>query len=199
MPDKPHTLLKKASEFSGFKCDPRIQNGIPELLEKNGFSETVIESLLQFDVANFQWRRMWEREEFRGKVLEGLSDTLEPALLQGLISVARIQGGIGRPEPMQPTVGLVAEMMQVDPSRASRIVTDIVSRGYVERTVAQNDARKSVLIMTPKGFAFLDAFMQSKWMLMMQTFDGWSDTDIETFSALFQRYVKSLEAVVQRP
>mgnify|MGYP005993780437 CR=1 FL=1 len=199
MPQKTPPPSKTVLETPGFKCDPRIQNGIPELLADKGFSAATIEALLQFDVANFQWRRMWEREEFRGKVLKGLSETLEPALLQGLISVARIQGGIGRPEPMSPTVGLVAEMMQVDPSRASRIVADIVSRGYVERSVAQEDARKSVLLMTPKGYGFLDAFMRSKWMLMLQTFEGWSEADIEAFSTLFQRFVRSLESVVQRP
>jgi hypothetical protein len=125
-----------------FAHDPRIQNGIPALLEAKGFSPLSIEALLQFDVANFQWRRMWDREEFRGKVMEGLSDVLESALLQGLICVARIQGGIGRPEPVSPTVGLVAEMMQVDPSRASRIVADLVSRGYVARNVAQDDSQR---------------------------------------------------------
>lgn len=182
-----------------FKSDPRIQSGIPEFLKEKGFSAEVTEALLQFDVAHFQWRRMWEREEFRGKVLEDLSDTLEPALLQGLISVARIQGGIGRPEPMSPTVGLVAEMMQVDPSRASRIVADIVSRGYVERGVAQDDARKSVLLVTPKGYGFLGEFMRSKWTLMMQAFEGWTEDEIETFSTLFQRYVRSIERVVQTP
>ena len=201
-PDLSTSLTPKAGgaahdpSADGFKCDPRTQRGIPELLEKNGFSSQSINALLRFDVANFQWRRMWEREEFRGKVLDGLSEKLEPALLQGLISVARIQGGIGRPEPMAPTVGLVAEMMQVDPSRASRIVADLVSRGFVERSVAQEDARKSVLNMSPKGFGFLDEFMHSKWMLMMQTFEGWSDDDIATFSTLFQRYVTSLAAIV---
>lgn len=188
-----------SSQNSPRPCDPRVLSRIPELLDQKGFSPEAIEALLQFDVANFQWRRMWEREEFRGKVLKGLSDTLEAALLQGLISVARIQDGIGRPEPMAPTVGLVAEMMQVDPSRASRIVADLVSRGYVERSVAQDDARKSVLIVMPKGYGLLDEFMQSKWLLLIQTFDGWGDDDIMMFSKLFQRFASSLEHVVQQP
>lgn len=192
-------MSQKDPKTTSFKRDIRVQNGIPELLDQKGFSPDTIEALLQFDVANFQWRRMWEREEFRGKVLEGLSHTLEPALLQGLISVARIQGGVGRPEPMAPTVGLVAEMMQVDPSRASRIVADLVSRGYVERSVDQDDARKTVLLMTSSGYGFLDEFMKSKWLLMIGTFDGWSEADIEMFSTLFQRYVRSLECVVQKP
>ncbi|MBU2866944.1 MarR family winged helix-turn-helix transcriptional regulator [Pacificibacter marinus] len=199
MSQKTPPYASTQSKASGFKSDPRIQNGIPEFLKEKGFSEEVTEALLQFDVANFQWRRMWEREEFRGKVLKDLSDTLEPALLQGLISVARIQGGIGRPEPMLPTVGLVAEMMQVDPSRASRIVADIVSRGYVERGVAQDDARKAVLIVTTKGYGFLNEFMRSKWSLMVQAFEGWTEAEIETFSSLFQRYVRSIERVVQAP
>jgi DNA-binding MarR family transcriptional regulator len=192
-------MSQKDPKTTSFKRDIRVQNGIPELLDQKGFSPDTIEALLQFDVANFQWRRMWEREEFRGKVLEGLSHTLEPALLQGLISVARIQGGVGRPEPMAPTVGLVAEMMQVDPSRASRIVADLVSRGYVERSVDQDDARKTVLLVTLNGYGFLDEFMKSKWLLMIGTFDGWSEADIEMFSTLFQRYVRSLECVVQKP
>jgi len=199
MSQKTPPYASTQSKDSGFKNDPRIQNGIPDFLKEKGFSAEATDALLQFDVANFQWRRMWEREEFRGKVLNDLSETLEPALLQGLISVARIQGGIGRPEPMLPTVGLVAEMMQVDPSRASRIVADIVSRGYVERGVAQDDARKAVLMVTTKGYGFLNEFMRSKWSLMVQAFEGWTEADIETFSTLFQRYVRSIERVVQTP
>lgn len=199
MSQKTPSAASTRPDSSGFKSDHRIQSGIPQFLKEKGFSAEATEALLQFDVANFQWRRMWEREEFRGKVLNDLSDTLEPALLQGLISVARIQGGIGRPEPMLPTVGLVAEMMQVDPSRASRIVADLVSRGYVERGVAQEDARKSILMVTTKGYGFLDEFMRSKWSLMLQAFEGWTEAEIDTFSVLFQRYVRSIERVVRTP
>lgn len=191
----PHTLTTDAS------CkDPRVQSGVPKMLEKQGFSAEAIEALLSFDVANFQWRRMWEREEFKGKVLAELDEVLEPALMQGLISVARIQDGVGRPEPMPATVGLVADLMQVDPSRASRIVADLVARGYVERAVAQADARKSVLAVTPKGFQYLQDFMRAKWALMIDVFDGWAENDIMEFSHLFQRFVGSLvRAVAVKP
>lgn len=194
---KPSTEMS-SQQNTAPQCDPRVLSGIPELLEQKGFSAEAITALLQFDVANFQWRRMWEREEFRGKVFEGLSDVLEPALLQGLISVARIQDGVGRPEPMSPTVGLVADLMQVDPSRASRIVADLVSRGYVRRAVAQDDARKSVLAVTPKGFQYLRDFMRAKWTLLSDVFEGWEEPDVEVFSNLFQRFVTSLARNVQR-
>ncbi|RPE71938.1 DNA-binding MarR family transcriptional regulator [Pacificibacter maritimus] len=177
--------------------DPRIKSGVPDLLAEKGFSPQASQALLDFDVANFRWRRMWEREEFRGKVLTGLSDSLEPALLQGLVCVSHIENGVGRAEPASPTVGVVAELMQVDPSRASRIVADLVSRGYVMRAVDQEDARKSVLQVTPKGYGFLREFTRSKWMLMVQVFDGWAPEDIESFSTLFQRFVQSLETIVR--
>ena len=110
--------------------------------------------LWALDVALFQWRRMAERGEFKGKLVESLSEKLDPAILQGLLSVSQISSGLGREAPQAPTIGMVAEVMAVDPSRASRIVSELVSRGFVERRASQEDARKSTLVVSPKGQAF---------------------------------------------
>lgn len=193
----PAPLTRDASkDHAPFAMDPRVHKGVPELLEGKGFSPAAIEALLRFDASNFQWRRMWEKEEFSTKVLASLTDPLEPALVQGLMSIARISIGLGRPEPMQPTIGMVAEVMALDPSRASRIVSELVVRGYVERGVAQDDARKSVLHITPKGKNFMAEFSASKWMLMAQVFETWGEDDVAAFSALFERFVASLVDVV---
>ncbi len=176
--------------------DPRIHAGIPQFLEGKGFSPDASEALLQLDMALFQWRRMAEKGEFKGKVLEGVTETLEPALLQGLLSIAQLSAGIGRTEPVQPTIGMVAEVMAVDPSRASRIVSELVSRGFVERRAAQEDARRSVLVVTPKSRQFLGEFTLSKWRILSEVFKGWEGEDIATFSRLFARYVSGLVRVV---
>jgi DNA-binding MarR family transcriptional regulator len=176
--------------------DPRIHAGIPQFLEGKGFSPDASEALLQLDMALFQWRRMAEKGEFKGKVLEGVTETLEPALLQGLLSIAQLSAGIGRTEPVQPTIGMVAEVMAVDPSRASRIVSELVSRGFVERRAAQEDARRSVLVVTPKSRQFLGEFTLSKWRILSEVFEGWEGEDIATFSRLFARYVSGLVRVV---
>ncbi|SFJ19386.1 MarR family winged helix-turn-helix transcriptional regulator [Celeribacter neptunius] len=179
--------------------DPRVHAGVPDFLVGEGFSAEAVEALLALDLTMFQWRRMAEKGEFKGKVLAGMSETLEPAILQGLLSVAQISAGIGRGRPEAPTIGMVAEVMAVDPSRASRIVSELVTRGYVARQAVQEDARKSVLVITPKARDFLGAFTLSKWRLMAQIFDGWSGEDIADFSRLFARYVSGALATVSEP
>ncbi|MEJ1992823.1 MAG: MarR family transcriptional regulator [Maritimibacter sp.] len=94
---------------------------------------------------------------------------------------------------MPPTIGLVAERMSVDPSRASRIVAELVTRGYVERQAAQDDARKSVLVMTPKAYEFLQEFSAAKWRILARVFEGWKSSEIDAFATLFHRYVDGIE------
>ncbi|WP_417249875.1 MarR family winged helix-turn-helix transcriptional regulator [Celeribacter sp.] len=174
----------------------RIHKGVPELLEEKGFSQESIEALLGFDLSLFQWRRISEKGEFKGKMLASLEEKIEPALLQGLLSVAQITAGVGRREPQEPTIGLVAEAMSVDPSRASRIVSGLVERGFVERRAVQEDARKSVLALTPKAYKLLGDFTAKKWQLISQVFDGWDEEEVVVFSRLFVRYVTALSSQV---
>ncbi|GAA3854387.1 MarR family winged helix-turn-helix transcriptional regulator [Celeribacter arenosi] len=178
------------------KPDPRIHRGVPELLADKGFSPDAISALLGLDVALFQWRRIAEKGDFKGKVLDGIEEKLEPALLQGLLSIAQISAGIGRPEPQDPTIGMVADLMAVDPSRASRIVSGLVERGFVERRVVQEDARKSILVMTPKSHKFLGDFTAQKWRILSGVFEGWDEEELRIFSSLFIRYVTALSAQV---
>ncbi|TNE69056.1 MAG: MarR family transcriptional regulator [Rhodobacteraceae bacterium] len=179
--------------------DPRIRAGVPDYLEGEGFSDVAIEALLSLDLAMFQWRRMAEKGEFKGRVLDGMNEKLEPAILQGLLSIAQITAGLGRDVAEAPTIGMVAEVMAVDPSRASRIVSELVSRGYVTRQAVQEDARKSVLVITPKARTFLRAFTLSKWRLFAKAFQAWSGEEIESFSTLFGRYVSGLLSAVSDP
>nr|WP_319246858.1 MarR family transcriptional regulator [uncultured Celeribacter sp.] len=177
-------------------ADPRMRFGVPALLANKGVSEAGIDALMALDVALFQWRRMAERGEFKGKLVESLSEKLDPAILQGLLSVSQISSGLGREAPQAPTIGMVAEVMAVDPSRASRIVSELVSRGFVERRASQEDARKSTLVVSPKGQAFLGEFTRAKWTIMAQVFAGWEAEDIASFSDLFARYVSGLSEAV---
>ncbi|WP_417269521.1 MarR family winged helix-turn-helix transcriptional regulator [Celeribacter sp.] len=178
------------------KADPRVHRGVPEFLDSKGFSEDAIGALLEFDMALFRWRRMAERGEFKGKVLENLDEKLDPAMLQGLLSVAQIGSGLGRHAAQEPTIGLVADVMAVDPSRASRIVSGLVERGFIMRTAAQDDARKSILTLTPKAGAFLRQFTLSKWHIMSDVFGAWEADEIEVFSRLMRRYVSDVVRVV---
>lgn len=189
MAHKTGTSAKMSEEHDIFRPDPRIQAKVSERLAVRGFSPESIDALMRFDVANFHWRRLYEKGEFQGKMIEGLEAPLEPAMLQGLIAIARLNAGVGLLRPEEPIIGRVAELMEVDPSRASRIVAELVSREVAVRRPSQSDARKSVIDLTPKGWKYISDFMTSKWRLTAQIFEDWPEEDIERFSVLFQRYV----------
>lgn len=178
-----------------FRPDPRVQAKVSDRLAAKGFSPEAIDALLRFDVANFHWRRLYEKGEFNNKMMAGLEDPLDPAMLQGLIAIARLSAGVGLLRPEEPTIGRVAELMEIDPSRASRIVAELVAKEFAMRRASQTDARKSVIDLTPKGGKYLSDFMTSKWRLLVQIFDGWSEADISQFSSLFQRYVLGVAKV----
>ena len=166
--------------------------GLPEWLAARGYTAQSAAAMMEFDISYFQWFRIVMRGEVRDLLLHAMDEPLDPASFQGLTAVARIATGLGRVTPEEPTIGLVAEEMCVDPSRASRIVADLVARDLVERGVAQEDARKSVLRLTPKGIETMRRFRDTKWSMLAQVFDGWTDAEIDSFSTLFRRYAQSI-------
>lgn len=181
------------------KTLPYEHLGVQEMLAEHGIGPKALDALAIMDAANFQWRRMMERGEIWSKMTEGMEDKLESALMQGLVAVAMLEGGHWHTEPRAPTIGLVAESMSVDPSRASRIVADLVSRGFLARGVAQDDARRSILIVTDKGHAYLRDFTLRKWRLLADVFADWTEEEITAFSGLFARYVDQLGAALRQP
>ena len=58
----------------------------------------------------------------------------------------------------QITVGGVADQLSVDPSVASRMVSDCISSGYIKRMASQQDGRQTVLQLTPDGISLRDRF-----------------------------------------
>lgn len=176
--------------------DPRIHSGVPELLDEKGFSSASIESLLALDLSMFKWRRIAEKGDFKGKMLDGVEEKLEPALMQGLFSIAQISAGLGVPAAKEPTIGMVADRMSIDPSRASRIVAGLVEKGFVTRAISQDDGRKSVLVLTPKSHTYLHQFIQSKWKIFATIFDDWEAQEIADFSRLFTRYCDAIGDIV---
>ncbi|ATG49941.1 hypothetical protein CEW89_19845 [Celeribacter ethanolicus] len=136
-----------------------------------------IEALLSLDLAMFQWRRMAEKGEFKGRVLDGMNEKARNPRFWGFCPLPRSPPVLGDVAEA-PTIGMVAEVMAVDPSRASRIVSELVSRGYVTRQAVQEDARKSVLVITPKARTFLRAFTLSKWRLFAKPPGGLSEFSV---------------------
>jgi DNA-binding MarR family transcriptional regulator len=173
--------------------DPRPRTlGRPSLLETSGLSQASQDALLDLEQAFFQWHRKVLKGELTGRLLAESGHRIEPGQFHGLTAVARIAAGIGRDAPTDPTIGLLAEEMAIDPSRASRVAADLIAQGLVRREAAQDDGRKTVLRLTPEGRAVLVDMRDRKWQHFVRVFSGWSEDEIATFSRLFARYADEI-------
>ncbi|MFZ1469380.1 MAG: MarR family winged helix-turn-helix transcriptional regulator [Paracoccaceae bacterium] len=161
-------------------------------LARQGFSPAAVESMLDFDAEHF----LYVRRVMKGNIPQALMDELGAGLdvpqFHALSAIMRIRGGYGRPAPQEPTVGLLAEDLCLDPSRASRIAADLVSRGLVSRSVSQEDGRRSILVPTEAGLALMQGFFQAKWQRTARVFADWSEDEITCFARLFARYSEGM-------
>ncbi|MGO6693777.1 MarR family winged helix-turn-helix transcriptional regulator [Rhizobium johnstonii] len=93
------------------------------------------------------------------------------------------------------TVGMIAEMLRIDPSRASRVVADMVGRSVLRREASQADARRIVVVMTEVGQDLLAEIVAQKLAIISEIVSDWPQEDVERFAALFERFIGGYEAV----
>ncbi len=173
----------------------KVHEGLRPRLLARGHSEAAAAAMVDFDAAAFVFHRLAARGDMPRKLLAEMGQTLEILQFQSLTAILRIQGGKGQ-RPAQPaTIGLLAEELHLDPSRASRIAADLIAAGYLRREAAQDDGRKSVLVLTDRAEALFCSFRDLRFDKVMQVFDGWSDAEIIQFANLFTRYCSRMKEV----
>ena len=170
----------------------RFHEKIKATLEASGFSEDIAIALLSLDADHFQYVRRVMKGDVPQNLMAELNAGVELSHFHALSAIMRIQNGYGRAAPQEVTVGLMAEDLNLDPSRASRIAADLVERGLVARGVSQEDGRRSVLVPTEAAQVLLEGFLMAKWQRTMRLFASWDEDDIVTFSRLFGRYVDGM-------
>lgn len=87
------------------------------------------------------------------------------------------------------TVGGVADRLGVDPSVASRMVSDCIKAGYVERRASQADGRRTVLGLTRDGVGLRDAFRRQQRCAFEAITSDWSQHERREFARLLIKYV----------
>lgn len=157
-------------------------------LAEAGFAPEAIEALLTFDAEHFLYVRRVMKGDIPQSLMDELAAGIEISHFHALSAILRIRSGYGRAQPAEPTVGLLAEEMCVDPSRASRIAADLVDRGLVTRGVSQEDGRRSILLPTEAAVVLMQGFLRAKWQRNVRIFQDWSAEDIACFARLFARY-----------
>ena len=161
-------------------------------LRAAGFSPAASDALLALEAEHFLYVRRVMKGDVPQNLMDELQSGLEATQFHALSAIKRIGGGFGRAAPQEPTVGLLAEEMCLDPSRASRIAADLVERGLILRAASQQDGRRSILIPTEKAHDLISAFLAAKWTRTVRLFSNWSEEDILAFSRLFARYSEGM-------
>jgi DNA-binding MarR family transcriptional regulator len=152
--------------------------------ESQGLTPIAAASLVDIDQTMQRIRRNIGKRELQHTLLKSIDPQLD---LGHLDVVGVIMGGCAAPGA-EVTVGMVAERMKIDPSRASRLVAETVNMGYVRRVASQADSRRICLELTDTGRTFADEFHRRKWALMAKGMRGWTDDEITTFAQLLERF-----------
>lgn len=179
--------------------NPSFRPPMPEILAESGYTPSTRDALMELDIALFNWHRKLVKGDLTAELLAEAGVDLEVVLFQGLMAIKRITHGMGREAPAEPTIGMVAQDMAIDPSRASRIASDLIARGLVKREAAQEDGRKSVLTLTETGHATFLKIRDRRWARMLDLFSAWSEEEISQFSTLFSRYVDGVMGEWPKP
>ncbi len=90
------------------------------------------------------------------------------------------------------TVGVVAERLAVDPSVASRMVSDCISVGYLRRAASQEDGRRTILQLTDDGDEMLARFRSHQRAAFERITARWPESERLEFARLLIKYVDSI-------
>lgn len=159
---------------------------VQQLAAAHELSVRAAEAVISIDVTMTRIRRSMARRELARRVLSRLDTDLDMSHLDiiSAISGAASEPG-GGPEV---TVGYVAGQMNIDPSRASRLVAEVVDRGYARRVASQQDSRRICLELTPRGAQFVEGFRDVKWNIFAGALGNWSEEELVTFAGLLDRF-----------
>lgn len=163
--------------------DSRMDQHMAQLLAY-GMSPSAAEAMMEIDRTMGQIRKSMARREIGRMALKELKLDIDPADLD-VLSVLEGCFADGLPEV---TVGLVAERLAIDPSRASRIVAEAVDKGLIRRVASQADARRICIEMTDAGREQAKAIRVFKWGVFAKALGQWSEEDLVTFARLFGKF-----------
>jgi DNA-binding MarR family transcriptional regulator len=119
------------------------------------------------------------RHERRGRCFQSVAPGLELSHLDVLDAIRMAQ----------------PPALRIDPSRASRVVADMVGRNVLRREASQADARRIVVVMTPLGQRLLSEVKAQKLSIVSEIVADWPKEDVDAFAALLERFIGGYEKV----
>ena len=164
-------------------CQTHGDQDLADLARSSGLSEAAADAVAAIDAVMAKVRRSIQRRDFGRLILARIDPSLEVSHLDAIIALSA--GDTPRDEV---TVGIIAERMGIDPSRASRISADLVERGYAVRVASQLDARRICLKLTARSERLVTAVRQTKWRIFAGALAQWDEQELVTFATLLERF-----------
>lgn len=146
------------------------------------------QTLAEVERAMTQLRRSMTRRMLARLAARDSGQAIDPAVTDVLDAVDE---GRSRGD-QEVTVGLVAERLGIDPSRASRMVAAAISAGYLRRVASQADGRRIQLELTPAAEELTAEAHRSRQQLYERLMEGWSLAEQAVFAKLIARFAESL-------
>lgn len=138
--------------------------------------------------------RLWGRAKMQAvpPVDASLSrKDLSRALIVGLVDEGTRSGE-------EISVGTLAGQLDVDPSAASRMVSDTIQAGYLRRAPSQADARRALLELTGPGRELLSRYRDHQRAVFELITQDWTPNDQHEFARLLVSYVDAMARLRRR-
>lgn len=150
-------------------------------------SETEAAVLAEVERGMIRLRRSVSRRVIGRRSVEEVRARGLDVELNHLMVIDAVEEG---PDPSGPsvTIGMVADRLAIDPTRASRIVSATVTAGHVRRVASQTDSRQIHLELTEQGREAAQAMHTFRQAAFDEAMTGWSDRDRAQFARLLTRF-----------
>jgi Transcriptional regulators len=159
------------------------------LLHKAGIDAATAEAVMNIDGLMQKWRRRAMKRELGHRALVDLKVGIDLAQFDVLVAIEGPAPEFGGGEPEGETmVATVAERLNIDPSRASRLVSEMVEQGFARRAVSQADARRTIIELTGRGRAVVDAVRAYKYLVMGDFLGEWDPAELAAFVPMLKRF-----------
>jgi len=132
---------------------------------------------------------LWDSPAVQGQILAKTGESIDQqshATLRHLLAWG----------PMRPSA--LSEVLATGASHVSKIVRRLEADGWVERTTDPSDGRATLIALTESGEAAARGVYELGDRMITEVLDGWSEADIEQYTALTSRFVKDAIASADR-
>lgn len=157
------------------------------VLEGFGVARDVTQHALELDAILQAWRRRMQKRELGQMALAELGLPLDLPKLDVMIAIWAPSNEFGATGKAETMVATIAARLGIDPSRASRLVTDLINEGYAARAVSQQDARRTIVTLTEKGSAVISAVRTIKYLVLGSFLSDWTEDEMDTLTPLLSR------------